>query len=411
MFPHASVRKPGILTIAFALTFALLGSGTMVAAQDSSIPVDAPVDIHSGTCEDLVAEPAFDGGQITETTTDDIWNDDQLQAGIFEDQALGASGVDFNGDGQLQEDEVITPDGVNAPAGKAENDLGDSVNTSEPFAVAVHQSPDAYDTIIACGSLQGAQESDGNSIVQLQPVGDSGIFGFSVLTDDTSSMTTYVFQPNTEPIQGSTPVSGQTEISGHPVDLHSGTCQDYTAEPAVDLGDFQETNVYAPEEQSPGDMEGEVPAEAQDLGPVYKIDTEDVDYGDVTDLMENGPFVVAVHQSAEEYGTIIACGQVLPVMDDDNTIVFLHPVGGGEQSGYVALNTDGLAQGFLWQMQDYQMQEQATPTPVSAGTPAPVTTPEPTTPTPVGTAVITETEVVPAPTATAEAEQTATPED
>src|SRR5690606_8011664 len=97
-----------------------------------------------------------------------------------------------------------------------------------------------------------------------------------------------------------------------------------------DIGDFQQTNVYAEGEQDAGDMEGEIPAEAQNLGPVYKLDAQDTDFGDES-LLDQGPHVVAVHQSAEDFGNVIACGQILDVRDGDNVVVFLHPVGAGTQ--------------------------------------------------------------------------------
>jgi hypothetical protein len=390
------------MLVALAITF--LGFGTALAAQQSAIPVGAPVDIHSGTCSDFIAEPAYDGGEIEETTTDDIWSEESLQAGIFEDQQLQASGIDFNSDGALQPNEVITPNGVSAPAGRAQADLEGGVDTDQPHVVAVHASADAYSTVIACGSIDGAQETDGQRIIRIQPVTDqSSAFGFAVLGGDNDQLTTYLFQPNTAPL-GSPAASpaADVDLTALPLDIHQGTCNDFTSEPIYDLGDFQQTNEYAPDEQDPGDMSGDIPEEAQDLGPVYKIRSEEIDFGDAN-LLEEGPFVVAAHQSPEDYATIVSCGQILPVMDEDSIVVFMHPVG-GDEVGYVELNTDdGTAQGYLWQVQNYVPQPEATPTP--GPSPVPVQTPTPVpTPTQEATAVIVETQVVSAATATAIAE-------
>src|SRR5690606_34211316 len=189
-------RRPFFVAVAMALIVALSAStatiGT-VAAQDSMIPVDAPVDIHSGTCADIVAEPAYDGGQIESTTTDDMWDDETFQTGIFEDDQLQASGIDFNNDGMLDEDEVITPHGVSVEMGHAQGDLEGEVNLDEPYVVVVHASPDAYDTYIACGTIDGAQQVDNGTLIYLQPVGDAANFGYAVL--EGSTLNTYLFQP------------------------------------------------------------------------------------------------------------------------------------------------------------------------------------------------------------------------
>ena len=223
---------------------------------------------------------------------------------------------------------------------------------------------------------------------------------------DGSTLNTYLFQPNTQPIEAATAVTEEMEFRGHPVEIHSGVCNDFTSEPVYDVGDFVQTNVYADGEQDAGDVEGEIPQEAQDLGPVYKLESEEVDFGD-QNILEQDPHVVAVHESPDQFGTLVACGQMLPVMDDDNIVVFLHPVAGSNQAGFIEMGQDGgEARGFLWEIEDYQ-QAEAVSSPVPQATPAPVVTQEPeATPTEEATAVIVETEIVPAEEATAIAEGT-----
>lgn len=409
---HPTQQRPLFVTVVAALVIALMGSAatlTMSTAQESSIPVDAPVDIHSGTCEDFLAEPAYDGGQVAETTTDEIWGDETFMSGIFEDDQLEASGVDFNNDGQLQEDEVITPDGVSAPMGIAEGDLGSDVNMDEPYVVVVHASPDAYDTYIACGTIEGAESTDNGNLVYLQGLDDTNLFGYSVL--DGATMNTYIFQPNTEPL-AVTPAADQVDVAGHPVGIHSGTCPDFVAEPMYDIGDFHETNVYADGQQEAGDMEGDVPSAAQDLGPVYRLAGEGTELEGDSILDAENPRVAVVHESAENYSNIVACGQILPVMDEDNLVVFLHPVAGSNQAGYLEMPEDlSTAQGFLWWVEDFSMATQPEATPIDAGTPAPISTPT-ATETEEATVVIEETVVVPAEEATAivEGEQEPTEE-
>ncbi len=253
-----------------------------------------------------------------------MWGDETFMTGIFEDDQLQASGIDFNNDGQLQANEVITPDGVSAPMGYAQGDLGSDVNTDEPYVVVLHLSPEEYDTYIACGAIDGSESTDAGNLIYLQGLNDSNFFGYAVL--DGATLNTYLFQPNTQPLQGT--AGEQVSVAGHPVGIHSGTCPDFVAEPIYDIGDFMETNVYADGQQDAGDMEGDVPSEAQDFGPVYRLDGEGTDIEGDSILDAENPRVAVVHESAENYSSVVACGQILPVMDEDNVVVFLHPVGG-----------------------------------------------------------------------------------
>jgi hypothetical protein len=379
MSATSSVPRPWFIAVAFAMVLSLLASGlTIATAQESSIPEGAPVDIHSGTCADIVAEPAYDGGDIALTTTDDMWDDETFQTGIFEDDQLQASGVDFNNDGQLQEEEIITPHGVSVEMGHAEGDLGSDVNTDEPYVVVVHASSDAYDTYIACGTIDGGQQVDGGeTLIYLQPLDEFNFFGYAVLSEGGDTLNTYLFEPNTQPLEGGTPVGEQLDFQGYPVAIHSGVCEDFTSEPMYDIGDFVETNVYAEGQQEAGDMEGDIPSEAENLGPVYVLQDE-VPAFEGNILEEENPRVVAVHESPEQFGTVIACGQILNVEQDDNVVVFLHPVGASNHVGYLNLGQEGgEADGYLWLMQMYDMHEAAEADIDEGATPAPVATPAP----------------------------------
>src|SRR5690606_19044430 len=101
----------------------------------------------------------------------------------------------------------------------------------------------------------------------------------------------------------------QVDVAGHPVGIHSGTCPDFVAEPMYDIGDFHETNVYADGQQEAGDMEGDVPSAAQDLGPVYRLAGEGTELEGDSILDAENPRVAVVHESAENYSNIVACGQ------------------------------------------------------------------------------------------------------
>ena len=398
---------------------ALLLSGLVAwvpatSAQDNLIPTGAPVDIHSGTCEDFLTEPTYEGGEITATTTDDVWDEEQLQAGILIDEAAGVSGVDLNGDQTLQPTEVVVLNGETAPVGKAEATFDEAVDTSQPIVVALHAGADTYETVLSCGALNTGRNLDGGgTLTVLQPQGDAQVFGYAVVAEDGQSLTAYLFQPNVDAATSATPVDAASAVpEGYPVDVHPGTCEDWTTEPTFDIGIMQKTNVAAEGEQEPGDTSAEVPAEAQSLGDVYKV-AGDTDLG-AQDLFDDGePYIVGVHESADNYETLIACGQIMQIMDGDQVIVILQPVGGSDQTGFVRMGQEaGEAKGFLWNCQPLpEGSPEATPV-----LPTPEPSPTPTvSPTPEGSAVIVETEVVtstevvPAATATALAQQTPTP--
>jgi hypothetical protein len=409
-------RRSWLTFAILALILSLFAAWAPVAiAQESLIPDGAPVDIHTGTCDDFLTEPAYDAGDITPTITDDVWDDERFQTGILVDEAAGISGVDRNGDNTLQPDEVIVLNLESAELGVAEGDLGEAIDTSEPSVVVVHAGPDQYETILACGGPVGNAEEveGGRQLLTLEPVGDSQLFGYSVLEEDGQSMVTYLFQPNPEAAASATPVdTATTEPAGFPVDIHSGTCGDWTTEPTFDLGDMQLTNVAAEGEQAPGDMEGEVPQGAESLGDIYKVQAEGEFSGN--ELLDEGSWVVAVHESADNYTELIACGQVLPVYDGDDLLVILQPVGTGEQTGFVRLSSDGgEANGLLWNCTPIEpAAPEATPTPMPTLEPTPEPTEPPTEPATAvveATEVVVETEVVEAPTATAMAEEGSTP--
>lgn len=421
-----SIRNPWrpltALTLLFGLFFA---SVPLITAQDSLIPDGAPVDIHSGTCEDFLLEPVFDAGEIGVVSTEEVWGGEAFMSGMLVDEAAGISGVDLNGDSSLQPDEVVVLNGENVDMGQANGELGSELDTSQPNIVAVHAGPDTYETILACGDLSGAQEvAGGRQLVQLQSGQDSQLFGYAILEENGQTMTTYLFQPDPEAAALATPVdTAQLAPEGYPVDVHPGTCEDWTTEPTFDMGDFQQTNIAAPEEQEVGDTSGDVPQGAEYLEGAYKVTTS-ADFSSDDILGADEPYVVGVHESADEYTTLVACGQVVEVLDGERLFVILEPVGTSNLTGFVELNESDV-NGYLWPVVPFQPATgEATPTPMpDLATPEPTVapteaaTPEPTAvptlePTPteeataviVVTEVITETEVVPAATATAEAE-------
>lgn len=383
--------------------FAATGAQTtyaQVAIEDLS---GAPVDIHSGSCEEYLLEPAYDAGDLTNTTMGEVRGDDEDEwwdVGISEDNETGAFGVDFNNDDALEETEVAGGVDEDVPVGIAEADLGTEVDTESPFVMALHSSEDQYESVLACGSVNDADVDDaGQSVVNLEPVDGSGVFGFAVIEENGQIVHTYVFQQGATP--ETTPVPEVEGVEGFPVGIHSGTCEDWTTEPAHDLGVMQQTDGVSSEE----------------FGTVYRVDA-DTDF-DGTQLVNSGPYVVAVHQgaSAEEYTTLVACGPIVANVEEENVVVLLRPVEGAEEmyaGTFLIAENEGDATGYLWPCEPFAVDVPATPTPAPEPTPTPTVVPtaviEETeivevTEVITVTEVVTETEVVPAPEATEAAEQ------
>jgi len=408
------LRQRYLMIIASMLVFGLFGAvaAPVTVAQDELEQFSgAPVDIHSGSCEDPVLEPAYDGGTLGTDTLSGIEGDEFSTLGLLQDEAAGTLGVDLNRDGTLGEDEIIGGVQTDVPVAWADNQFDEAVDTEQQWSIVVHADPDAgYETFVACGNLSDVEPDDeGRLIVPLQAQGDYTAFGFSVLEEGGQALHTYLFQGAAAPT--ASPVSLAQAGGPYPVDIHEGTCTDWVTEPIYDLGDFKVTNVAAEGEQEPGDVEGQVPAGAADLGPVFK-ETAEGEF-DGQQLLDDGPFVVAVHQSAEDYTTLVACGAVLPILDGDRIMVPLQPVGENNLTGIATFNSGGGEfSGLLWQCEPIEAVQEEAPTPEPTATPTPVPptptpTPEPSptptpepSPTPVPsvvvevTEVITETEVV-----------------
>ena len=128
-----------------------------------------------------------------------------------------------------------------------------------------------------------------------------------------------------EATPGATP-GGPSE--GFPVAVHEGTCDNPTAEPLFDLG-----NAVAP-----GTGEDEPETVGQQTGAIVLQTDGTIDA--TLDDLGNAPHVVAVHQSPEEYDTIIACGEIAGIKTDGRLVVALAPVGDSTTVGVAVFNED-----------------------------------------------------------------------
>lgn len=240
---------------AVALVAGISVTGAMgVQAQEPGPRSGLPVDIHEGTCESPLAEPAYDAGlaepvqETGETEAEDlveeaedaaddvdapdvdlgVLGDDgilnQDDEGFFAEDLDGDGindvGLDENGDGVLGDDEVVGADANNdgqldenelvgaAPAEggaatqieetiyRADTDV-DDLDTENLFAtqhvVLVHESEENYTTYLACGEIRPLVEDD-QIVVPLRPVGETDFFGVSLIDEDGSGAATFVLQ-------------------------------------------------------------------------------------------------------------------------------------------------------------------------------------------------------------------------
>ena len=118
----------------------------------------------------------------------------------------------------------------------------------------------------------------------------------------------------------------------------------------------------------------------QSAGVVWKAD-EEVNF-DGEELVTQGPYVMVVHQSAQAYDTYLACGEVLDLVEEDNVVVPLRPIGNSNYTGVALIEeNDGEYAAFLFR--GIQAPGEGPRIPPTPTPPPPTPTPVPPTPTPV----------------------------
>lgn len=124
--------------------------------------------------------------------------------------------------------------------------------------------------------------------------------------------------------QDATPTPGALDRAGYPVSIHAGTCDDPTAQP---IGPTLDTEVAGLDD---GERVG-----ISDQAPV-QVASGTID-GAMDDLTGT-PHVVAVHASADAYGTIVACGEIAGYAEDGRLVLALREVDGSGVSGIAILD-------------------------------------------------------------------------
>lgn len=118
--------------------------------------------------------------------------------------------------------------------------------------------------------------------------------------------------------------------AGYPVAIHQGTCEDLTEQPK-----FTMDNAVAIGSENGDDIEtvGSGPAIPAVLSVSGNVDAK-------LDDLANDINAVVVHQSADEYGKIVACGNIAGVKDDGKLVIALNSQDDGTIVGIAILDQD-----------------------------------------------------------------------
>jgi len=127
--------------------------------------------------------------------------------------------------------------------------------------------------------------------------------------------------------QDASPSPASSETT-HPVAVHEGTCDDPVAQPAAEVADTAAIGA--------GSDDPEVVGEPTGPGILEANATIDGSLDDFT----GAPHVIAVHASATDYDTIVACGQIAGVKEDGKLVVALTPVDESGVTGIATLDED-----------------------------------------------------------------------
>ena len=124
--------------------------------------------------------------------------------------------------------------------------------------------------------------------------------------------------------QEATPTPVSAGLVSYPVSIHAGTCDNLTAQP---IGPTLDTGIAG--------IDGGERVGVGDAGPVLTASgTVERSMDDLTGT----PHVVAVHASPQDYGTVVACGEIAGYVDDGQLVFALRSVDGSDVSGIAILD-------------------------------------------------------------------------
>ncbi len=162
------------LVAAAAVVGLLLGGASRGLAQDagqqgSPVPTPAvpnhPVALHQGTCQQPTPEPAFDLGST---------------APFSNEQGTVVPQTELRG--------TLTAPPLLLSRGNPEVRLDDLLNPAQPYVVIVHESPQTFQTYLACGEVGGAVV-DNRLVIGIRPLNNSGYAGTATFEADGDNRT------------------------------------------------------------------------------------------------------------------------------------------------------------------------------------------------------------------------------
>lgn len=368
------LRPVGVL----ALSLGLAGAAVAPVAAQQGTPTPridlngAPVALHDGSCARPVVEPEFEIGQLEPERYTEVYDDfvrDALDEDVPADVRVpGVSprliDEDLDNDGTLDEEEDLDEDGV-LDAGidrdaDGDFDEGEAIDgdLDDDGTLDVDEENYLDEDLNDDGVLDADEDLDGDDVL------DAG------------------FDENEDGALDEAEVAPMAGVDADAAIVLIDLPTVYTAEEEVDAT-FEE--LFAEEEA--------------------REDEEEDD-----DALDNVG-LIAVHESSENFGNIVACGELTaPAWEDESDVVIgIRPANGSGVYGFALFqrdtgnvpvfgeNTTGVDVYLFQNLQTARVNRMA------QGTPTPTPVPPTPTPSPVPSAVVTETEVVPAPTATAAA--------
>lgn len=100
----------------------------------------------------------------------------------------------------------------------------------------------------------------------------------------------------------------------------------------------------------------------QEVGDTSTVD-QDVDFCG-SEQIDEGPYVVAVHQSQDDDNTLVARGNVVDIREEDAVVVPLQPVGDSNLTGVAMIGRDdGSFSAWLWHREPLEQAEHMAPAP------------------------------------------------
>ena len=170
------IRSFGVIAMVIASLLSVVWVANAQEATPTAEPgaaqgVEYPVAVHAGTCAMPTPEPEFDLSSTIVVGSD-----------VAEAEFIG-----------------ITPGPpALAASGTIDSSLADLAATER--VIALHQSADEYDTLVACGFIAGLN-AEGQLVVTLQEVEMSGVSGIAFFTEneDQTDVSVYVLSPDAMP--------------------------------------------------------------------------------------------------------------------------------------------------------------------------------------------------------------------